>query len=143
MLTLDRVPFISSARWKRRLTGGAIYLCRGLSTTEGSAITPMERWPRKWLCRHGPGLGRTEIITRSSSRAGKGGFSFRPITWDGRSHEARYVLPKAGDLYLTIDETIQYIVERAGPLHAGVQPKQAMIIAANRNKRLAAASKPD
>ncbi len=63
-------------------------------------------------------------------------------------HEVkRYVPPKDGmDLYLTIDETIQYIVERElARAMLEYQPKQAMIMAADPKTGaiLAAASKPD
>ncbi len=63
-------------------------------------------------------------------------------------HEVkRFVPPKEGaDLHLTIDETIQYIVERElARAMLEYQPKQAMVIAADPQTGaiLAAAAKPD
>lgn len=63
-------------------------------------------------------------------------------------HEVRrFIPPREGmNLYLTIDETIQYIVERElARAMLEFQPKQAMIIAADPHTGaiLAAASKPD
>lgn len=63
-------------------------------------------------------------------------------------HEVkRFVPPKEGmDLHLTIDETIQYIVERElARAMLEYQPKQAMVIAADPRTGaiLAAAAKPD
>ncbi len=63
-------------------------------------------------------------------------------------HEVRrYVLPKDGmNLYLTVDETIQYIVERElARAMLEFQPRQAMVIVADPRTGaiLAAAAKPD
>ncbi len=81
---------------------------------------------------------------------GKEGYLLFPSDNLGRQipHEVkRFVPPKEGaDLHLTIDETIQYIVERElARAMIEFQPKQALAIAANpvTGEILAAASKPD
>jgi len=81
---------------------------------------------------------------------GKEGYLLFPTDNLGRQipHEVkRFVPPKEGmDLHLTIDETIQYIVERElARAMIEFQPKQALAIAADPHTGaiLAAASKPD
>ncbi len=81
---------------------------------------------------------------------GKEGYLLFPSDNLGRQipHEVkRFVPPKEGlDLHLTIDETIQYIIERElARAMIEFQPKQALAIAADPNTGaiLAAAAKPD
>ena len=81
---------------------------------------------------------------------GKEGYLLFPSDRLGRQipHEVkRFVPPKEGaDLHLTIDETIQYIVERElARAMIEFQPKQALAIAADpvTGEILAASSKPD
>ncbi len=95
------------------------------------------------------GLSGLELIYENRLRGREGKMYFpsdardRPIPHEVR----RFVLPKGGeDLYLTIDDTIQYILERE--LSRAMEefvPRQALALAVNpmTGEILAAASKPD
>jgi stage V sporulation protein D (sporulation-specific penicillin-binding protein) len=153
LLTLDR----SAIYLKRKVEAEVAQAVRDLDlpgivfTTEGKRYYPNGTLASQLLGFVGmdQGWAGLEIYYEEQLKGREGRILF-PSDNLGREipHEARqYVLPKAGDdLYLTIDETIQYIVERElARSMLEFQPKQAMIIAANPKTGaiLAAASKPD
>ena len=95
------------------------------------------------------GWAGLEILYEEQLKGREGRILFPSDAW-GRQlpHEVRrFVPPREGlDLHLTIDETIQYIVERElARAMLEFQPKQAIAIAADPQTGaiLAAASKPD
>ena len=153
LLTLDRSaiylkrkvePAVSQAVRDRDLPGIVF-------TTEGKRYYPNGTLASQLLGFVGmdQGWAGMEIYYEEQLKGREGRILF-PSDNLGREipHETRhYVLPKEGaDLYLTIDETIQYIVERELVRSMlEYQPEQAMIIAADPKTGaiLAAASKPD
>ncbi|MEW5786188.1 MAG: penicillin-binding transpeptidase domain-containing protein [Bacillota bacterium] len=153
LLTLER----SSIYIKRKVEPAVSQAVRDLDlpgivfTTEGKRYYPGGSLASQIIGFVGmdQGWAGMEIYYEEQLKGREGRILF-PSDARGRQipHEIkRFVPPKEGmDLYLTIDETIQYIVERElARAMLEYQPRQAMIIAADPNTGaiLAAASKPD
>ncbi|MBS3942818.1 MAG: PASTA domain-containing protein [Dethiobacter sp.] len=153
LLTMD----LSAIYLKRRVGSEVAQAVRDLKlpgivfTTEGQRYYPGYTLASQLLGFVGmdQGWGGLEIYYEEYLK-GREGRMFFPSDRKGRQipHDIkRYVPPKEGlDLSLTIDESIQFIVERElARAMLEYQPKQAMIIAADPRTGaiLAAAAKPD
>lgn len=153
LLTMD----LNSIYLRRRVAPEVAQAVRDLRlpgivfTTEGQRYYPGYTLASQLLGFVGmdQGWGGLEIYYEEYLK-GREGRMFFPSDRKGRRipHDVkRYVPPKEGlDLHLTIDESIQYIVERElARAMLEYQPKQAMIIAADPRTGaiLAAAAKPD
>ncbi len=153
LLTMDR----SAIYLKRKVDPQVAQEVRELDlegitfTTEGQRYYPGGRLASQLLGFVGTdqGWGGLELLYEEQLQGREGRLLF-PSDVYGRQipHEIRsFVPPKEGmDLYLTIDETIQYIVERElDRAMLEYRPKRAMAMAADprTGEILAAASRPD